>query len=383
MCTRLAAVLFLFAVLLEAQPNCRVDKVFAAANASLQKRQYDEAFGTLNQLQKCGELTALERFQLGWLYGRTRHFDVALKSFHSVPDDTPDPLTHGYAVALSEFELNDYQAAINTLNGLKAKNLFDEKCEDLLGVSYSKAGRYSEAYQVFSEAIQVHPNQSSYLNLITLCVDGGNLEQAAVIAAKAVQQFPQSPESYIVLGAAQTLTGHLEQAHGSFQAATRLAPQEADPRFFLALTDYKLDRLNDAVKDLQTAEGAGIQDSDLHYLLAECLLRLDGTNTAPVLTELDRAIALNPQSVSARVLRGKLFLKAHKANEALPDLEAAYRVEPQSRSAIYNLGRAYQMTGKTTEASRMFKQVQEQASDPLSELSSQRLNATLTNKAGR
>lgn len=364
--------------------RCDANDVFATATNLLQTKNYSQAAFVLDRLRGCTSLTPLERFEWAWLYGRARHFDTALEIFKSVPDDIPDPITHAYAIALSDFELTRYSAAIDVLNAIKAKNLCDEKCANLLGVSYSKAGRYDQAYAVLESLVHEHPDQlSGYLNLVTLCVDGGNLVKASEIAANAVHEFPKSLQAEMVLGAANTLLGRLDKAHDNFESAVNLAPGDADPRFFLGLTDYKQDKLNEAAALLQSSLKAGLADSDLHYLLAECLLRLHPEDSQSVLTELDRAIRLNPGSVSALVLRGKLLLKAGQLSEALPNLEAAYHLDSKSRSAAYNLARAYRQLGNIAKAEPLFRQVAEQASDPLSELSEQRLNATLTEKGGR
>jgi tetratricopeptide (TPR) repeat protein len=366
------------------EPLCDSTSVFATATTLLEKKAYSESTSVLDRLRDCTTLTPLERFEWGWLYGRSRHFETALNIFKSVPANTPDLLTHAYAVALSDFELKRYQAAIEVLNAIKANKLFDEKSANLLGVAYSKAGRYDEAYAIFESLIKQHPDQlAGYLNLVTLCVDGGNLSKASDIAASAVQAFPQSQQAVMVLGAANTLLGRLDKAHDNFESAVRLAPANPDARFFLALTDYKQDKLNDAAGVLQSAVKAGIADSDLHYLMAECLSRLHPEDVRSVLTELDSAIKLNADSVSALVLRGKFLLKVGRLEQAVSDLEAAHHLDPKSRSAAYNLARAYRQSRDTAKAEPLFRQVAQQASDPLSELSDRRLNATLSEKESR
>jgi hypothetical protein len=88
---------------------CDSNKTFGNVKDFLQKRNYDQAARALDELRPCPNLTSLEKFQMGWLYGRARQFNTALNIFHSIPEDVPNPLTHRYAVALSKFELADYQ----------------------------------------------------------------------------------------------------------------------------------------------------------------------------------------------------------------------------------------------------------------------------------
>lgn len=358
--------------------KCAVAPVFEQASAFLSKKQFDQAYKVLNPLNSCRDLTPLEKFQLGWLYGRARHFEAALQQFQAIPVNTPDLATHQYAVALSEFELSRYNQAIDVLTKLQSQKPLDDKCANLLGVSYSKLNQYPKADAVFEQVIRDYPDDpAGYFNRITLYADTGNLDQAAVLASKATEHFPGSFQAFVVLGAANTMIGRLDAAHSAFTTAVQLALHQPDPRFFQALASYKQDKLDAAIAELDSAEKAGIQDSDLHYLKAECLMRRDASKTAAILTELNTAIQLDSTSVSARVLRGKIELSEHEKEKALRDLELAHKVDPASRSAAYNLARTYQALGRKQEARALFQQVSEEAMNPLQELSDHRLSATL------
>jgi tetratricopeptide (TPR) repeat protein len=363
---------------------CDTKALFENANTFVQRRQYKEAAAALNVLNECPNLSAVERFNIGWLYGRARDFNTALAVFKTVPDDVPDRLMHRYAVALSEFELGEYSAAAEVLTKLKSQEPLDAKCANLLGVAYSKLGLYDNAYAVLSEVIHKDPGDiSGYLNLVTLCADGGNFAKAASAASDAVRAFPNSPQVLIVAGAANTLLGQLDKAHDNFSKAVQLAPDNADAVFFLALTDYKQAKFGEAVAQLRLADKSGAEDSDLHYLLAECLLRVTPDKPELALAALNHAIELNKNSISARTLRGRLLLDAGRAKDALEDLEWADRLDPGSRSAAYTLARAYRALGRGDQAKALFKKVREEAAEPLREMSDRRLNSALTESGGQ
>lgn len=381
-CTELIPILVLFlssGFLSTAAPTCDSNAVFQRVDLLIKAKQFDRANQLLDQLRACPTRSPLESFQLGWLYGRARSFNKAVSVFQTVPRDVPDPLTHDYAIALSRFELAQYQAVINLLEPRRLAGTADAKSVNLLAVAYSKLGLYREAYAALADQIgRDSSDLTTYLNLVTVCAEGGNLTQAANVAAQAQRLFPDSADVLIVKGAVETQLGHLNEAHDDFAAGAQLAPTRADARFFVALIDYKRGRFTDAVSVLQTAVKDGIVDSDLHYLTAECLLKLDSTNTEPPLNELNRAVELNANSVSARTLRGKLLLDAGHPNEALADLEFANRRDPESRSALYNLARAYRTVGRKAEAQKLFDQFRSRAADTLSEFSDARLNDVLT-----
>ena len=85
--------------------SCDAQASFAKVGKLIARKEYQSAKEILSILQTCHNLSQLEVFNVGWLYGRAHDFSQALKIFDSVPPEVPDRLTHGYAIALSQFEL--------------------------------------------------------------------------------------------------------------------------------------------------------------------------------------------------------------------------------------------------------------------------------------
>jgi tetratricopeptide (TPR) repeat protein len=362
------------------QPDYRCDAPasFQRADSLLKRKQYGEARAVLGQLQSCHNLSAVEMFNVGWLYGKARDFGSALTIFRSLNADVPDLPTHEYAIALSEFELGNYRSAAKALSALRSKGLCTAGCSDLLGVAYSKLGLYQDAYPILAENFKKNPTDPfAYLNLVTFFADTGDFATAADIASRAVAAFPQNTAPLIMRGSLNMYQGKLESAHNDFAAAVRLSPRDPEAHFFVALSDYNQDKFADAASELRSAIGSGIVDPDLHYLLAECAIRLNPTKPLDALVELNRAIEIDTKSVSARTLRGKLLLQGGYPREAVADLRLAHKMAPDSRSALYNLARAYSALGKAEEAKPLFAQLNAKTPDVLSELSDRRLKTAL------
>ena len=362
----------------DAANACDAQATFQSVQDLLRNAQCDPAVTMLSRLRKCQNLSPVQTFEMGWLFGRSRRFATALEIFDKLAPDVPDQATHNYAVALSRFELGDYQKAIKALESDRSGGGADGRSANLLAVSYSKLGLYTNAYAVLSAHLQKHPNDLvTYLNLATVCAEEGDYTKSAEVATEAAQRFPRAPEAFIFSGAANSLVGKLDRAYANFKEAARLAPDRPDARFLLAVTEYKQSNFTDALNTLETAKKDGLVDSDLNYLTAECLLKLDETKTKSALAEVNRAIELNARSVSARTLRGKLLLEAGHAKEALPDLEMAAHIEPDSRAAVYNLARAYRSLGKTAEAQALFAKLRTTNSNAVTEAGDRRLNEAL------
>lgn len=368
------------------QQGCSPDKTFAEIGQLLGRQDYVEVKRQLRAIESCSRLSPVQRFNVGWLYGKIYDSADALRIFKSVDSEVPDRLTHGYAIALASFELGQYQDAVDALTALRSAGRFDAKCADLLGVSYSKLDRYRDAYAVMAEDIRQYPsNPFGYFNLIALFVDTSEWDKAEQVANKAIAAFPQSAEALSMRGSIELFQSRYDESYRDFAAAADLAPQAPDSYFFMALVDYRQSKFKDADKILQNAIASGIRDSDLHYLLAECLLREEGTSTDVVLSELNEAIVLNPRSVPARALRGATLLDVGHAQEALEDLKVAQRLDPMprkdTRNTTYLLGRAYAALGKREEANAQFARLGQQPgnnrSDALDQLSAQKIKAAL------
>ena len=365
-------------------PACDAEQAFKTADALIKSKHFDQAAKALTPVQSCPSLTPIQRFNLGWLFGRAHDPRSALENFQLVPAEVPDHATHQYAIALSQFELENYGGTVDALKGLRSRGLLDARGTNLLGVAYSKLGRYQDAYPILQEELKQNPNDLfAHLNLVTLLADSGNFKDAAAVANQAVAAFPKNPEVRVVRGAANILLGNMDTAHQDFVTVVQLSPLQPEAQFLLALSDYKQGKFAQAIAEIRAAIQVGITDSDLHYLLAECMLKVDPTKTANALMELDRAIELNSRSVSARTLRGKLLLEGGKPGQAVDDLELAHKIDPGSRSAIYNLARTDAALGKTDEAEFLFKQMSSQTQDSLGELSDQKVKKALNGEGSQ
>jgi tetratricopeptide (TPR) repeat protein len=368
------------------EPSCLPAKTFTEVGALLDKQDYSRAKMLLRGLESCPHLAPLEQFNIGWLYGRAHDSPVALRIFNSVQADVPDRLTHGYAIALADFELGKFQASADTLAALRAQGIFDAKCADLLGVSYSKLERYQDAYAVMAENIRQNPsNPYGYFNLIALFVDTSEMDKAAQVADKAVAALPQSAEALSMRGSIELYRNQTDEAYRDFSTAAELAPHSPDPRFFVALVEYRRSKFDQAAKVLKDAIASGIKDSDLHYMLAECVLRIDPSNASAALSELDQAIQLNPKSVPARILRGQTLLAAKRPQDAVVDLKIARNLDPNPQrdtsNTTYLLGRAYAALGKQDQAKALFallgRQFNPNKTDTLNRLGDQKIQAAL------
>jgi tetratricopeptide (TPR) repeat protein len=351
------------------------------AGTLLREGKVAQAVTQLDGLRNGPALSPLDLFQLGWLYGQARKYDLAINIFLAVPENVPDPLTRYYAIALSHFSLGHYQQTVDVLSQAKSRGFTDSKSANLLGVAYAQLGEAEKAYGSLRDGISENPTDAKgYLNLVTLCVEFHNNPLAEKIATRGLEFFPRESRLHISRGAVRMLGGQVESARDDFGHAIELAPHDADASFFAGLAEYQLGRHAAAIAVLRKAVRGGVADPDVYYLLAESLLRANPDDAAGALRELDSALNLDTRSVPALVLRAKLRLKVGRAADATADLERARTIEPDSRSVTYGLARAYAQLGRQKEANQLYDKVREEAANSVAEMGRKKLGKTLVER---
>lgn len=138
-------------------------------------------------MQGCPNLTPIQTFNLGWLYGRAHDFKTALKIFQSVTPDVPDRATHQYVIALSEFELSDYRDAVDALKEMRSQGCWMEKAKTTRSFLF-QAGSLSRRLSNLKEELQQNTNyalpnttvQSETFGLITSAAGQGREVQFAL-----------------------------------------------------------------------------------------------------------------------------------------------------------------------------------------------------------
>ena len=307
------------------------------------------------------------------MYGQARKYHTAIEIFAAVPEATPDPLTHQYAIALCYFNLGQYKQTIDILLQAKQRGLTDARAANLLGVAYAQLGEAERAYDSLRDGVVKAADVAGYLNLVTLCVEYQNQELAEKIATQGIAAFPNDGRLLVYRGAVRMLSAQIDSASSDFRSALKLAPKDADATFSAALAEYQHGSFEQAANILRHAITAGVRDSDLHYLLAEVLLRSEPANPEAAIQELNRAIEVNPVSLSALVLRARLKIKSGATGQAKADLERARAIEPESRTVLYNLARVYQKSGQLQEAEKIFQYVRQDTANTVDEFGKKRL----------
>jgi tetratricopeptide (TPR) repeat protein len=328
------------------------------AECQIETGQTTAAQGTLRKL---GADTALEpryRFKIGWLFGRMGSFEEAMQLFESLPENYPNPLSRGYAVALAHFQLRQYAECIQVLERLKSQNIEDSDLFALLGVAYDRLGKPLDAYSAFLDGIRANPkSEKNYLNLAALSAHLGKWDFAVQSVTGGIEQLPGAYRLYLCRGLLYQKQGQA-QSEQDYRRAIDLAPKSPEPYEALALSQIEGGRSKAALKVLRDANHVASKDPGNYYLQAEALVRIgappDSPNYHEALEALNACLALDKEFIYAYYDRGKLKLKARDVEGSIRDLERARALRPQATDVLYKLAQAYQRAGRTREATELF-----------------------------
>ena len=340
--------------------------------------QTTSAYATLRKLAGDTTLEPRYRFKIGWLYGRMDSFEEAIQIFESLPENYPDPLTRGYAVAMAHFQLRQYAECIQILERLKSQNIDDGDLFALMGVAYDRLGKPQDAYDAFEHGIRVdQKNESNYLNSAALSAHLGKWDLAVQSVNGGIRQLPRSYRLYLCRGLLYQRQGNV-LSEQDYRKAIALAPRSPQPYQALALSQIESGRANEAVKLLQEANRVAPKDPGNYYLQAEALLRmgapLDSPHYHQALQALNACLALDKEFIYAYYDRGKMKLEAKDADGAIADLERAKALRPDSTDILYKLAQAYQKAGRTQEAAELFDLRQKMAEKKLEDYNQFMLN---------
>ena len=121
-----------------------------------------------------------------------------------------------------------------------------------LGNAYAETGRYPEAEQAFSRAIEIDPNHmDARSNLGVIYYKQGRLTEAEELFRQVLQQTPDDAEIHYNLGGALAAQQKLDEAVAEFIKASEADPELAQPYLGLGTVYQAQDKRDQAIEALQ------------------------------------------------------------------------------------------------------------------------------------
>ncbi|HVT18293.1 MAG TPA: tetratricopeptide repeat protein [Thermoanaerobaculia bacterium] len=209
-----------------AQEEVRLPALLLAADALVQKKNYDQALELLasGAPGAAGPQVTSKRAEVLFRAGHEREASKQLEELAKA-GDPPAVL----AAAQAYQRLEKYGDSIPLLQGLVARKSDSAPAGFLLGAAYERTGKRSEAVTEFRRVLGLDPDFHAALNYLgyMYAERGENLDEARSLVERAVALDPDNGAYVDSLGWVYFRLGRYEQARATLERATHLETADA------------------------------------------------------------------------------------------------------------------------------------------------------------
>lgn len=217
-----------------------------------------------------------------------------------------------YWEAMRFFELGRYRQASQKLELILRRDAECIDCYDLLGQIAAAEGNDSLAVEWYRRAIEIEPENSSFLQK---------------------------------LGLAEHRAGQLEDAITNLKHSLQLNPTNGESHFALGNIWFELGAKDSAKTEYHLAIDIDSSIAKYHFQLGLVYLQGEPPDSSTALTEFRRTYALYPKSTQAYQRAADILIKQERMAEAAEVLEAALASATETILTRYWLGAAHVAIG--------------------------------------
>ena len=288
-------------------------------------------------------------------------YETAEALFLSLQSSYSDKAALGYAIALVEYRTGRYTQAQKRLDDLTAKDLASGDIYSLLGWCRFRQGQLDAAVGALQRAVELQPKKEGHhLDLGTILASRRQKLTAALQVAKvAVQQFPESYQSFQLKGMVETRLAHYQDAVQSYLRAHTLNPSAADVNLGLAVAQWGAGLKEEALATFEHGLQQFPKDPEHLQEFARVLSKMseegDGAAEVRAISLLKTAISLDHSQPEPLYQLGSLELAKGNTQESLELLKRAAELDPKGSKVHFALSRAYRRLGRQQDAEKEFQ----------------------------
>lgn len=219
-----------------------------------------------------------------------------------------------------------------------------------LGAFLASKNRSTEAIQHFSEALRLNPNSAhAHVNMGTELLKQGRVEPAIGHLNRALSIKPGFPESHNILGLALLRKGKLEAAIGHFRMASRLKPHYTDAQQNLNLALSNHEKLNRAAKNMLESMNFHHDDLDLDFKIKDLLEKKKALEAA--ISYFQKSLSLQPGYTKIDINNIAVIAETKKMYEKMLSLfQKIIEKRSDNVAVYYHLACVYARMGKIIES---------------------------------
>jgi tetratricopeptide (TPR) repeat protein/2-polyprenyl-3-methyl-5-hydroxy-6-metoxy-1,4-benzoquinol methylase len=199
----------------------------------------------------------------------------------------------------------------------------------------------------------VHMNQTRgplqiEINTVIDHYKKGEYELAEILAKTQIEQYPNHPFGWKVLGALSKQIGKLQDSLIANQKVLEISPNDAGAHSNLGITFKELGRLEDAETSYKRAIAIKPNLAEARYNLGITLQELGRLKDAEI--SYKKAIAIKPDYAEAYSNLGITQKELGRLEDAESSFKKAIAIKPDYAEAHYNLGITLQELGRIVDA---------------------------------
>lgn len=272
------------------------DAYLQNAYTNLEMRKTDVAKGHFTKVYEMEPANAEAIKELMNLYFSYRQYEKAIE-FAQKCTNCPEA---GRIIGMSYYELEDYAAAVKTLQAVLAKNPADADATYAIGRSYLDMEEYKSAVPYYVKAIQLDTTRNAWMYELGLQYYNMNdFKNAQLLFERAGNNgYPKSNDYYENLGYSNIYNGNFEAGEKMLLDIYAKRPGNKDILRDLAQAYYERKMYDRALDFCQRLLEMDKNDGKALYQAGLCFQKKGQTDRGQQMC--DRAIELDPTLASLR-----------------------------------------------------------------------------------
>lgn len=258
----------------------------------------------------------------------------------------------GEADVAALVEQGKVEQALPLLEAILARSPHDLKARNLLGMAFSRMGRYEAAYEQFRKAIEIDGRSAPSLRNLAFCeLALGRDKDAASHFDSILKSAPKDPAGHLGMAEVSFRQGHYGEAASHFEQSGSLYLKSPDYTLHYAQSCVELGRPAPAAEALKRMPADA--DAHLHFEAGLLLARLEMFEAAAQHFRLAQDGMADPYDPGYN-----LMLASIKVKQPRPAIEVGERLLARGyrKAELYNLlSQAYEQDGRTKEAYRALR----------------------------
>jgi tetratricopeptide (TPR) repeat protein len=224
-----------------------------------------------------------------------------------------------------------------------------------LADSELQAQRYTRAYRLFKQALEMDPANIGHLFDVALTLyKEGNREEAIRFFGRIIATDPNHRLSFFYLGMALIQKGELNQAETVFRRLLGIDAQSADALVGLGEIEFFRKNHDAAEVYLRKALKLNPQSASAYLVLGN--IAVTRGDDAGAFNAFEHALRLDSRMPEAHLAIGAILVRRHRIDGAIDHYQRALRENPYMGIVHYNLGNAYFRQGRFPDAEEQYRE---------------------------